>query len=56
MQRDRIVVAGGGIGGLAAALALANNGFAVTVLERAARFEEIAAWKSAHAAITFEAR
>jgi 3-hydroxybenzoate 6-monooxygenase len=43
MQRDRIVVAGGGIGGLAAALALANNGFAVTVLERAARFEEIGA-------------
>src|ERR1700722_2641741 len=43
MQRDRIVVAGGGVGGLAAALALANNGFAVTVLERAARFEEIGA-------------
>jgi salicylate hydroxylase len=43
MQRDRIVVAGGGIGGLAAALVLANNGFAVTGLERAARFEEIGA-------------
>ncbi|GGF20249.1 salicylate hydroxylase [Aliidongia dinghuensis] len=43
MAEDRIVVAGGGIGGLAAALALAHKGFAVTVLERAGRFAEIGA-------------
>ena len=43
MDTERIVVAGGGIGGLAAALALAHKGFAVTVLERAAKFEEVGA-------------
>lgn len=37
------VVAGGGIGGLAAALALAKKGFKVTVLEQAAQFGEIGA-------------
>ena len=30
----RVVVAGGGVGGLASALALARNGHQVTVLER----------------------
>jgi salicylate hydroxylase len=37
------IVAGGGIGGLTAALALARKGFAVTVLEKAARLGEIGA-------------
>jgi salicylate hydroxylase len=38
-----IVVAGGGIGGLAAALALVRRGFEVTVLEQAAEIGEIGA-------------
>src|SRR5258708_15005585 len=38
-----IVVVGGGIGGLAAALALARQGLAVHVLEQAASFGEIGA-------------
>ena len=38
-----ILVAGGGIGGLAAALALTQKGFSVQVLERAADFHEIGA-------------
>ncbi len=38
-----VVVAGGGIGGLAAALSLAKKGFAVTVLEQAPQFGEIGA-------------
>ena len=38
-----ILIAGGGIGGLAAALGLAQAGFAVTVLEKAASFGEIGA-------------
>lgn len=37
------VVAGGGIGGLAAALGLANQGCRVTVLEQASEFGEIGA-------------
>ncbi|MCK7624948.1 FAD-dependent monooxygenase [Streptomyces sp. RS10V-4] len=37
------IVAGGGIGGLAAALALAGRGWRVRVLERAARFGEVGA-------------
>jgi salicylate hydroxylase len=41
--RDTVVVAGGGIGGLAAALALARCGFAVRVLEQAAEIGEIGA-------------
>ncbi|MEO8836123.1 MAG: 3-hydroxybenzoate 6-monooxygenase [Caldimonas sp.] len=43
-QRDRpVIVAGGGIGGLAAALALAQRGFRVRVLEQAAEIGEIGA-------------
>src|SRR5262245_64031369 len=38
-----ILVAGGGIGGLAAALALARQGFAVRVLEQASELAEIGA-------------
>jgi 3-hydroxybenzoate 6-monooxygenase len=38
-----ILIAGGGIGGLAAALVLAQDGHAVTVLEQAAAFGEIGA-------------
>jgi len=38
-----VLVAGGGIGGLAAALALARRGFAVRVLEQAAELGEIGA-------------
>ena len=39
----KIIVAGGGIGGLAAALALAKKGYPVTVLEQAREFGEIGA-------------
>ncbi len=42
-MRQPIIVAGGGIGGLAAALALAQKGFPVTVLERAEHLQEIGA-------------
>lgn len=42
-MQQPIIVAGGGIGGLAAALALAQKGFPVTVLERAERLQEIGA-------------
>jgi salicylate hydroxylase len=38
-----ILIAGGGIGGLAAALGLARQGFAVQVLEKAARLGEVGA-------------
>jgi 3-hydroxybenzoate 6-monooxygenase len=41
--RPSAIVAGGGIGGLAAALGLANKGCAVTVLEQADQFGEIGA-------------
>ena len=44
MQQNKpILVAGGGIGGLAAALGLAQKGFEVTVLERAPTLGEIGA-------------
>ena len=38
-----IAIAGAGIGGLTAALALAQKGFPVTLMERATRFEEVGA-------------
>ena len=41
MSAREILVAGGGIGGLAAALALAQKGRRVRVLEKAAEFGEI---------------
>lgn len=41
--RDPVLVAGGGIGGIAAALALARRGFSVKVLEQAAQLGEIGA-------------
>ncbi len=40
---ERVVIAGGGIGGLAAAIGLANKGIASIVLERAPAFGEIGA-------------
>ncbi len=43
MSKDPVIVAGGGIGGLAAALALTRRGFAVKVLEQAAQLGEIGA-------------
>lgn len=42
-SRFPVLVAGGGIGGLAVALALVRRGFAVKVLEQAPRFGEIGA-------------
>ncbi|MFZ3310446.1 MAG: FAD-dependent oxidoreductase, partial [Xanthobacteraceae bacterium] len=38
-----VIVAGAGIGGLTAALALARNGFRVVVLEQAERLAEVGA-------------
>jgi len=43
MKNLPIVIAGGGIGGLAAALGLARKGLACVVLERSAKFGEIGA-------------
>lgn len=42
-QGGRVLVAGAGIAGLGAALALARRGFAVTLVERSTRFEEAGA-------------
>lgn len=42
-ERRPIIVAGGGIGGLAAAIALADKGWPVQVIERASEFREIGA-------------
>jgi len=41
MTISRIVVSGGGLGGLSCAIALAERGFEVTVLEKASEFTEI---------------
>ena len=43
VKRLPILIAGGGIGGLAAAHALARKGFPVRVLEQAPEFREIGA-------------
>lgn len=43
MRSGAILIAGGGIGGLAAALGLAQAGFSVTVLERSEKLGEIGA-------------
>src|SRR4051812_27658399 len=43
MPRERIAIAGAGIAGLTAALALAQRGFPVTVLERSPVLEEVGA-------------
>src|ERR1043165_3668767 len=42
-NREAVIIAGGGIGGLAAALALARKGFKSVVLEQAQQFGEIGA-------------
>jgi 2-polyprenyl-6-methoxyphenol hydroxylase-like FAD-dependent oxidoreductase len=42
-NREPVIVAGGGIGGLAAALALARKGYQSVVLEQAPQFGEIGA-------------
>ena len=41
MTPSNILISGGGLGGLSAAIALAERGFEVTVLEKAAEFTEI---------------
>jgi 3-hydroxybenzoate 6-monooxygenase len=43
LQNEPILIAGGGIGGLAAALALSRRGFGVKVLEQSAQIGEIGA-------------
>ena len=43
MTRSKIIIVGGGLGGLAAALALAQEHFDVTVLEQADQFREVGA-------------
>jgi len=43
VQKTSILISGGGIGGLAAALVLAQDGHPVTVLEQASSFGEIGA-------------
>jgi salicylate hydroxylase len=42
-QQEPVLIVGGGIGGLAAALALARKGFRAQVFEQAAQFKEIGA-------------
>ncbi|WP_044561169.1 FAD-dependent monooxygenase [Azospirillum sp. B4] len=43
MDKARVTIVGGGIGGLTAAIALAQNGFSATVLEVAPAFGEVGA-------------
>ena len=43
MTRKRVLIAGGGIGGLSAALSLASAGFEVKLFEQAAQFGEVGA-------------
>ncbi|MBT3331969.1 MAG: FAD-binding protein, partial [Rhodospirillaceae bacterium] len=43
MTENRFIIAGGGIGGLAAALGLAQKGIASIVLEKSAELSEIGA-------------
>ena len=43
MTRKRVLIAGGGIGGLSAALSLASVGFEVKLFEQAAEFSEVGA-------------
>jgi len=43
MDKERIIIAGGGIGGLATAMGLAQKGFKSIVLEKASQFGEIGA-------------
>ncbi|WP_372603602.1 3-hydroxybenzoate 6-monooxygenase [Actibacterium sp.] len=42
-SKGKIIIAGGGIGGVSAAMGLANKGYKVTVLEQAPEFGEIGA-------------
>ena len=42
-KKSPVLIVGGGIGGLAAALALAQNGIRVQLIEQAAEFKEIGA-------------
>ena len=51
MAQEPVIVVGGGIGGLAAALALARKGIEVRVLEQAPEFREIGAGISSRTAI-----
>ena len=42
-KNEQVLIVGGGIGGLAAARALARKGFSVRVLERAREYGEVGA-------------
>ena len=42
-EAGRVLIAGGGIGGLTAALCLARAGFEVAIFERSAKFEDVGA-------------